>query len=129
MDLKVSRRERRFQPDGPAEILMDNTCELYPVFAEDDEDLIVDVEFLDDDRAELLDRAMFAVVKQRGLDPIEPQDGVQWAEYAMGDVAAPVILQQVATAVGREGPGVRATPDTVYAGGVAYTTFNIKLTS
>jgi hypothetical protein len=127
VDFKVSKRERRFQPDGPMEVLLDNTCDLYPVFDPDDEDLIVDVEFLDDDRDELLDRAMFAVVKQRGLDPIESADGVQWAEYAMGDVAAPVILQQINSAVGREGPGARVTPDTVYAGGVAYTTFTVKL--
>jgi hypothetical protein len=127
MDLKVSRREKRFQQNGPVEVLMDNTCDLYPIFAEDDENLIVDVEFLDDDRAELLDRAMFAVVKQRGLDPLDSDDGIQWAEYALGEVAAPVILQQIATAVGREGPGVRATPETVYSGGVAYTVFNVAL--
>jgi hypothetical protein len=129
VDLKVSRRERRFQPDGPVEVLLDNTCDLYPVFDPDDEDLIVDVEFLDDERVERLDRAMFAVVKQRGLDPLEPDDGIQWAEYTLGDVAAPVVLQQIATAVGKEGPGVTATPNTVYSGGVAYTTFTVRLTS
>jgi hypothetical protein len=127
MDLKVSRRERRYQPDGPVEVLVDNTCDLYPVFDPDDEDLIVDVEFLDDDQAELLDRAMFAIVKQRGLDPLEPGDGIQWAEYAMGDVAAPTILQQVATAAGREGPGVQVVPETVYSGGTAYTAFHVNL--
>jgi hypothetical protein len=127
VDFKVSRRERRFQPDGPVEVLMDNTCELYPIFDENDEDLIVDVEILDDDRTERLDRAMFAAVKQRGLDPLDPGDGVQWAEHAMGEVAAPVILQQVGAAVGREGPGVHVAPDTVYVGDVAYTTFTIKL--
>jgi hypothetical protein len=127
MDVKVSRREQRFQPDGPVEVLLDNTCDLYPVFDESDEDLIVDVEFLDDDQAELLDRAMFASVKQRGLDPLDPDDGIQWAEYAIGDVAAPVILQQATTAVGKEGPGVRLTLDTVRVGGVDYTTFSLKL--
>jgi hypothetical protein len=127
VDIKVSRREQRFQPDGPVEVLLDNTCDLYPIFDEGDEDLIVDVEFLDDDQAELLDRAMFAAVKQRGLDPLDPDDGIQWAEYAIGDVVAPVILQQATTAVGKEGPGVRIALDTVRAGGVDYTTFTIKL--
>jgi hypothetical protein len=128
MDFKVSRRERRTQPGGAVEVLMDNVCELYLICDKDDPDLIVDVETLDDDGAELLDRAMFSFVKQRGLDPLEPQDGVQWAEYAIGEVAAPIILSQVAAAVSREGPGVRVTTDTVYNNGAAYTTFKVLLT-
>jgi hypothetical protein len=95
------------QPNGPAEVLLDNVCELFPIFDEDDEDLIVDVEILDDERAELLDRAAFAAIKQRGLDPLDPQSGTQWAEHILGEVSAPVIMQQVAASVAREGPGVK----------------------
>jgi hypothetical protein len=127
MDLKVSRREQRAQPDGPVDVLIDNTCELYPLFDDDDPDLIVDVEFLDDPRQELLDRAMFALVKQRGLDPLAPLDGVQWAEHIVGEVSAPVILHQIAAAVSREGAGVRVTPSAMQRGGVSYTTFKIEL--
>lgn len=129
MDFKVSRREQRLQPGGPAEVLLDNTCDLYPVFDETDPDLIVDVEILDGDRTELLDRAMFAMVKQRGLDPLEAGDGVQWAEYVIGEIAAPVILRQVVSAVGREGPGVRVSVDTVRSGGASHTTFKIEPTA
>jgi hypothetical protein len=116
------------QPGGAVEILMDNVCELYPIFDEDDPGLIVDVEVVDDDGAELLDRAMFSFVKQRGLDPLDPQDGVQWAEHIIGEVAAPIILGQVVSAASREGPGVRVTTDTVYSNGAARATFTVSLT-
>jgi hypothetical protein len=129
MDLKVSNKERRLQPEGPVEVLIDNIFDVYPVFDPDDENLIINLEVIDDDRLELLDRAMFAVVKQRGLDPVEPDDGIQWEEYLLGEVEAPVILQQVAAAVAREGPGVRAVPETKYDGKHYYTLFNVKLTN
>ena len=129
MDIKISVKERRLQPDGPVDVLLDNIFDLYPVFDPEDGNRITDIEVLDDDREELLDRAMFAVVKQRGLDPIEPEDGNQWEEYLLGEVEAPTVMQQVMTAVAREGPGVRIVPETVQSGGTSYTVFNIKLTN
>ena len=142
MDIKVSRKETRALPDGPVEVLVDNVFDLYPVFGNnplynnlagisdfDRENTIMDVEILDDDRAELLDRALFALVKQRGQDPVEPGDGVQWAEAVIGEVLAPMIVQQVHTAVSEEGPGVRAVPSTVKSGGKETLVFKIELTN
>jgi hypothetical protein len=145
MDVKVSRKETRLQPDGPVEVLVSNIFDLYPVFASDSrflygdlitgqdrkgmDDLIVDVEMLDDDRTELMDRSMFAQVKQRGLDPVEPQDGIQWAEAVIGEVPAPVIVQQVHASVSEEGPGVRAVPGTVVNNGKENLVFKIELTN
>jgi hypothetical protein len=148
MDFKVSRKERRMQPEGPVEVLTDNVFDLYPVCADDPryagqdiyagqdrvpeqdrKNIIMDVEMLDDARAELLDRAMFALVKQRGMDPVEPQDGIQWAEAVIGEVIAPVIIQQVYAAVSREGPGVRVVPGTVVNSGKENLIFRIELTN
>jgi hypothetical protein len=72
---------------------------------------------------------MFALVKQRGMDPLEPEDGIQWAENIIGEVPAPVILQQINTAVGKEGPGVRVTPETVVKNGKPHTIFKTVLTN
>jgi hypothetical protein len=145
MDVKVSRKETRLQPEGPVEVLVSNVFDLYPIFGndkrfvyqdqltgqdrEDLENLIVDVEILDGDRVELLDRAMFALVKQRGADPVEPQDGIQWAEAVMGEVDAPAIVQQVHAAVSEEGPGVRVVPGTVVNNGKEKLVFKIELTN
>jgi hypothetical protein len=134
------------QPDGPVDVLVDSVCDLYPVFGDDPlydgmdiyvdqlkvpeenrKNIIMDVEVLDDDRAELLDRAMFAVLKQRGQSPVEPLDGIQWAEAVMGEVITPIIMQQVYGAVAEEGPGVTVTTDTVQKGGKSYAAFKIEL--
>jgi hypothetical protein len=144
MDFKVSRKEARLLPSGPAEVLVDNVFDLYPVFGDDKRylgseyletltseerrNLITDIEVLDDDREELLDRAMWAVVKQRGGDPVEPDDGNQWAEAVLGEVITPAIIQQVNASVGEEGPGVRVIPDTVLNNGKENLIFRVGLT-
>jgi hypothetical protein len=141
MDIKVSRKERRMMPYGPVDVLVDNVFDVFPVFANDTRfdgydfegqdraHLIADVEILDDDRTELLDRALFALVKQRGADPVEPRDGIQWAEAVIGEVVVPVIIQQVHAAVSKEGPGVRAVPETVVHNGKESLVFKIELTN
>jgi hypothetical protein len=148
MDIKISRKETRMQPEGPAEVLVDNIFDLYPVYADDPryagqdiyvgqdrvseqdrKNIIMDVETLDGDRTELLDRAMFALVKQRGADPVEPQDGIQWAEAVIGEAIAPVVLQQVHASVSEEGPGVRAIPGVAESKGKQQLTFKIELTN
>lgn len=148
MDFKVSRKERRVYKDGPAEVLMDNSCDIFPIFGNDTrydnqdifisqnritgtdrENMIMDVEILDDDRAELLDRAMFAVMKQRGIDPVEPDDGIQWAEAVIGEVPPPTIMQQAQRAVSEEGPGVQATSYTVRSSNRETLAFKINLTN
>jgi hypothetical protein len=126
MDFRINNREKRFSVDGAGEVMLDNSCELYPIFDEEDDNLIVDVEVVDGETAELLDRAAFAMVKQRGMDPIDPNDGVQWAEYSIGEVSAPVILAQIASAVGAEGPGVKVDTGSVYMNGEQYASFTVK---
>ena len=148
MDVKVSKKEKRVYKDGPVEVLLDNACDLFPLFGndlqfdsqdifigqdritgQDRENIIMDVEILDDDTDELLDRAMFAIMKQRGVDPVEPEDGLQWAEAVMGEVPPPVIMQQAQKAVAEEGPGVQVVSYTVKNGNHENLVFRIDLTN
>jgi len=148
MDFKVSRKEQRIYKDGPVEVLTDNTIDLFPVFGSDSrfinqdiyigqdkitgqdrDNIIMDVEILDNDRAELLDRSMFAVMWQRGTDPVEPNYGIQWAEALIGDVPPTAIMQQVDKSVREEGPGVQVTPFIVKNGSKENLAFKINLTN
>lgn len=130
MDLKVSRKEKRYQPSGPVEVLVSNIFDIYPIYDTVDSDLIVDCEILDDDRVELLDRAMFAAVKQRGADPLELDDGIQWAEALLREVSPTTIMNQVQAAVQKEGPGVQVTSSTVQDPKLkSYLQFSISLTN
>lgn len=130
MDLKVSRKETRMQPDGPVEVLVSDIFDIYPLYSPTDPNLLMDAQFLDDPRTELLDRAMFATVKQRGANPLEPGDGVEWAEAVIGERTVPVIMQQIQQEISEEGPGVQVVYDTQTAGnGKKYFRFSVKLTN
>lgn len=129
MDLKVSRKETRMQPSGTVEVLTSNVFDLYPVYSPTDPTLIMDVEMLDNDRTELLDRAMFASVKQRGADPLEITDGVQWAEAVLGEVPVSAITVQIQNSVSKEGPGVQTSFTAQTAGdGKQYFQYSVSLT-
>jgi hypothetical protein len=127
MDLKVSRKETRLQGQGPTEILTSDVFDIYPVFHRLDGNLIVDAELLDDGREERLDRAMFAAVKQRGQDPVEPEDGIPYAEALVGDIAVPAVIPYIVKAVQGEGPGARVSFETVSQGGRSYLAIRLAL--
>jgi hypothetical protein len=147
MDIKVSRKEKRLLPGGPADVLMSSVFDVYPIFGNDPRaadivekeglarlgeealaNLIMDVEILDDDKEERLDRAAWACIKQRGADPVDPEDGIQWAEALLGEIQVPVIILQQQSAVAEEGTGVHIAYDTVRSGGKNLLTFTLKLT-
>lgn len=129
MDFKVSRKEKRWQPDGTGvEVLVDNIFDLYPVYGNAiNKNLITDVEILDDAREELLDRAMFAVVKQKGADPVDIDDGNRWAQTMIGEISSVSVLDDVFKSVAVEGPGVRVATETVSNGGKPGTAFAVEL--
>ena len=126
MDFKVSRKEKRMQPRGPVMELIDDIFDLYPQYGNEfDQNIITDVDILDNTQAEQLDRAMFAIVKQRGADPLEEDDGIQWAENILGEVPSAMVLSQVQQAVYAEGPGIRIVPSITPQG----TSFLLELTN
>jgi hypothetical protein len=129
MDLKVSLKETRLQPSGPVDVLVSDVFDIYPVYDLVDPNLITGAQFLEDDRAEVLDRALSATVWQRGQDPVNPEVGIQWAEAILGEIAAPVIIRQLQDAVNAEGPGIRVTFDTVMRGSRPHMTYKLELLS
>ena len=129
MDVKVSRKETRTMPEGLVDVLVSNICDFYPVFDVSDPNLITDIEILTDSRQELLDRAMFAVMKQKGNDPVDPEDGIDWSDAIIGDVSVPLVIQQINSAVMKEGPGVKVTPETVRNGQNENVIFKVELTN
>jgi hypothetical protein len=127
MDFRTSRKETRLQPDGVVDVLVSNVTDLYPIFEDEAESIISDVEILDDARLELLDRAMFAVVKQRGNDPLNLEDGNQIEECLMGEISPVALIGQISSSVAQEGPGVRISFDTGVVDGKEYLTVALTL--
>jgi hypothetical protein len=148
MDFKVSKKETRYQPEGQVDVVLDNICDLYPIFADGQgyadteivvngkpvnravrKNLIMDVEMLDDEQSELLDRATFAMMKQQGQDPVEPSDGIPWAEAVLGEFPPAALQRRIQGAIDEEGGLVSVKQDFVNAGGKSYMTFKLSLTS
>jgi hypothetical protein len=109
------------------DVLVSNVTDLYPIFEDEAESIISDVEILDDARLELLDRAMFAVVKQRGNDPLNLEDGNQIEECLMGEISPVALIGQISSSVAQEGPGVRISFDTGVVDGKEYLTVALTL--
>jgi hypothetical protein len=104
MDLRVSKKETRYLPVGQVEVLVPGAFDVFPIFSAEDPNLIVDVECITDEAEERRDRAEFSTIKQRGSDPLDPEDGIQWAESLLEEVSPDVIMFQIQEAVKRESP-------------------------
>ncbi len=125
MDVKVSKKEKIYQPDGIAMVLKDHIFDLFPIYGNPlDQNIVTDIEILDGEEEERLDRATFSVIKQRGLDPLELQDGIPWAETVLGEVPAVITLAIIKQAVIQEGPGVSVQVTATKTG----TNFKVGLT-
>jgi hypothetical protein len=127
MDVKTSRKETRYQASGSVEVLMDNITDLYPVYSASDANKITNVEILDDSRLELLDRAMWAVLKQLGNDPLNPDDGNPIEECILGEVSAIVLITKIAANVLAVGPGVQIDYSTSIVDGKEYLAISLTL--
>lgn len=126
MDVKVSRKETRYQPQGLVEVLMSDVTDLFPVL---DGDVITDIEMLDGDREELLDRAMWAVFKQYGNDPLDLTDGNQYEECILGEISPLVLMTEISASVLEEGAGVQEEYSSSTVDGKDYLTVTVRLTN
>lgn len=129
MDLKVSRKEQRMQPSGTVEVLVSNIFDVYPTYDNVDKNMILDIDILDGDRVELIDRAMFRTCRQRGSDPLDVTEGIQWAEAVIGEVHSSIVMAQIQAEVQKEGAGVTVAFSTITAAdGKTYMQYALKLT-
>jgi len=128
MDVMTSRKEQRYQPEGIVQVVMDDITDFYPIFADEAQLVITDLEMIDDPQTELLDRGMWAVLKQLGGDPLDPLDGNQIEECVMGEISAITLIAQITASVAEEGPGVQSSFSTYISDGKEYLTIGIKLT-
>lgn len=126
MDIKVSRKTTRDQPSGSLMVVMNDISDLYPIF--DEEGRITDIEMLDNPRDELLDRSMWAAMKQRGGDPLNLLDGNQIEECILGEISPVVLIGQITSSIAAEGPGVQSSFGTSFVNGKEFLTIAILLT-
>ena len=86
---------------------------------------------LEDDSEELLlqERAL-ATIWQRGLDPVEPEDGIRWSQALLGEVNPLQLIEDINNAVENVTNSVIVEVGTVTSiNGQEYLSFKLKMTA
>ena len=66
------------------------------------EEQIVSCEILDDDSNDLVEQeCALATIYQRGLDPLDLEDGIQWSEVLLGEINVLQLMEQITQAVSK----------------------------
>ena len=127
MDFKVSQKAEMYQPQGTVDVLVNGIFDLYLVehTDEDDQKWIDDVITLVDEEEER-DRVMFSILRQRGQDPMNPGEGIQWVEAMMTEIPVPLLMSQITNAAAQENSYVNIDFETVVINGVSQLTVAIN---
>jgi hypothetical protein len=119
MDIRVSQKEQMMQPGGAVDII---TNGINDFFLKESTDIhgqkwIEDIEVITDFIKEEKDRVVFAVIRQRGQDPMAPGEGIQWAESMLSEIPIPLLMQQIVDAVVAESDYVNVAFETMIVNG------------
>lgn len=119
MDVKVSQKDQMYQPNGVVDVIVSGINDFFLIEEIDElgQKWIKDVETIDDFYDEEKDRVVFAVIRQRGQDPISPYEGIQWSEVMMSEIPLPLLIQQIIDAATKESDYVNVAFDTILVNG------------
>lgn len=115
MDVKVYQKEEVKQPEGIIEVFKPSIIDMLPIETVTREGTtIVNFEVLEDGDKELLEQqCALATIFQRGLDPLDLEDGIQWSETLLGEVTPIQLIDQIQSAVAAVTTSVIVEFDTV----------------
>ena len=98
MDFKVYTKEEVKQPSGTAYIVTPNIIDIYPETDSEDTSLL-NAEILTSASDVLEQECALATIWQRGLDPLDLDDGIRWSEALLGEVNIVQLQVDIAEAV------------------------------
>ena len=77
-------------------------------------DTIITCDILEDDSRELLEQeCSLATIWQRGLDPLDLEDGIRWSEAILEELSCLQLIQDIIEAVAKVTTSVQVVFDTV----------------
>ena len=98
MDFKVYTKEEVKQPSGTAYIVTPNIIDIYPETDSEDTSLL-NAEILTSESDVLEQECALATIWQRGLDPLDLDDGISWSEALLGEINIVQLQVDIAEAV------------------------------
>ena len=77
-------------------------------------DTIITCDILEDDSKELLEQeCALATIWQKGLDPLDLDDGIRWSEAILEEISCLQLIQEIIDAVAKVTSAVKVVFDTV----------------
>ena len=115
MDLKVYKKETVKQPSGTSYVISPNIIDLYPIITKDENDneIISGAEELTDEGALVEQACAMATIWQKGLDPLDLEEGIRWSEAILGEINVVQLMEDIINAVAEITPTVEVVFNTV----------------
>lgn len=99
MDVKVYKKEEVLQPEGAEEVYVPDVIDLIPEFEEVNGVKMLTGCELVDNKDMLEQQCALSTIFQRGLDPLDPNDGIRWSEAILGEISAVQLMDDITNAV------------------------------
>ena len=129
MDIKVYQKEEVQQPEGNEYVYVPDVIDIIPIIDDSSgAEVVTGAIELDDDNRDLLEQqCALATIFQRGLDPLDPTDGIRWSESILGEISVVQLMDDITNAVAKTSTMVTVVFDTVTdADGRSYLTYSLK---
>lgn len=131
MDVKVYKKEEVRQPSGTEYVYVPDVIDIIPDIVtnpDTGEEIITGVVELEDGSKELLEQeCAIATIKQKGLDPLDKEDGIQWSETLLGEVNVIQLMEDIQSAIEQTTTSVVVIFDTVTDNeGRSYLTYTLQ---
>ena len=131
MDVKVYKKEEVRQPSGTEYVYVPDVIDIIPNIVtntDTGEEIITGAVELEYGSKELLEQeCAIATIKQKGLDPLDKEDGIQWSETLLGEVNVIQLMEDIQSAIEQTTTSVVVVFDTVTdSEGRSYLTYTLK---
>ena len=115
MDVKVYKKEEVKQPKGTEYVYVPDIIDIIPEIETDElnNEIVTGAELLDKDEDIIEQMCGLATIWQRGLDPLDLDDGVRWSEALLEEINVVQLMEDLTTAVTQITPTVTVVFDTV----------------
>ena len=114
MDVKVYTKETVLQPYGSENIYVPDVIDIIPEITTDENgnEILSNAEVLTDDNDLIEQMCGLATIWQRGLDPLDLEDGVRWSEALLEEINVVQLMEDLTNAVAQVTPTVDIVFDT-----------------
>lgn len=129
MDLKVYEKETVIQPHGAENIYVPNVIDLIPEIKTNElgNEVLTGAVLLEKDNDVIEQMCGLSTIWQRGLDPLDLEDGVRWSEALLEEINVVQLMEDLTNAVAQITPTVDIVFDTVTAdNGQSFLKYTLK---